>query len=301
MDEKLIHDYLEGALEQVFCRSYDWLTLEDEREIAGEIRRRVEAAPKLEALLAECREFLEAVEGGDYASSSGDLEAVEIKQAARELLARLAAPAGREGAAVSDDIGRIREEVERLYERHAELVDRLFCHSMKLSPEERQELATVRVNLDLVDGIERLKSERAALAAELERVRAVLEACVHEEHGLYNLGKLSGQTDEAVIKSRELFAQARAALGPAGEAKPYRPDKLLVDHDCPEHYDLPVGTVPGKACRFCGRVEPVATAGEAKRPSFYVEPDHDPAAWLGRVKESTDAPPPGEAKEAREP
>jgi hypothetical protein len=58
-------------------------------------------------------------------------------------------------------------------------------------------------------------SQRAALAAELERVRAVLEACVHEEHGLYNLGKLSGQTDEAVIKSRELFAQARAALGPA--------------------------------------------------------------------------------------
>jgi len=67
-------------------------------------------------------------------------------------------------------------DVDGLYQRHSELVDKLFSNDMKLSNEDRAELATVRVNLDLVDGIERLKSERATLAAELHEARREAEA-----------------------------------------------------------------------------------------------------------------------------
>jgi len=89
-----------------------------ERQIAieAEIRRRCESAPKLEALLADCRTVLQDVLGGKIgglyqlgrdredhidnedkqAARDCDAEAERIAQVIRALLARLAAPAGRE-------------------------------------------------------------------------------------------------------------------------------------------------------------------------------------------------------------
>jgi len=67
-----------------FCENQ--LLVDEDRALLAELKRRFEAAPKLEALLREAMEYL-TTPGGDSGLLISRL---------RDALARLAAPAGRE-------------------------------------------------------------------------------------------------------------------------------------------------------------------------------------------------------------
>jgi len=115
MDEAIVSEVLDEVLEKcIFAGEAEGVSAAIAAK--AEIRRRCQAAPKLEALLAECRAVFQDVLGGKIgglyelgrdredhidnedkqAARDCDAEAERIAQVIRALIARIDAPAGRE-------------------------------------------------------------------------------------------------------------------------------------------------------------------------------------------------------------